>query len=643
MMLICHVLGFVRPRLFRLHARRNRSEQLAAATKSLVLAVFLSAMAETVAAQTATSTSLALTSGSQVVSSVAAGSVVTLTAKVLAGGTAVSPGQVNFCDATAKTCSDIHLLGTAQLTAGGTATLRLRPGIGSLSYKAVFLGTNSFAASASNASALRVTGTIPQLSTETTINQAGSWGGYALSATVTETGNPAPPTGSVSFLDTNHGNAALGTGTLGASTRGVSWSTVSTSAPGVAAVSYATADLNGDGISDLFVKDYFGNYEVLLGKGNGTFTGASSAFGPTSQTGSFVIGDFNNDGIPDVAAIDAVYLAPNNTITIFLGKGDGTFTVATTSPAIGYNPTAIATADINGDGNADLILDQQESQYSANGQIAILFGKGDGTFTPSSSPTSLSSVASSVIPADINGDGKIDLVLGGNWASGINILLGKGDGTFTLVAGPTSAGEATVAVADLNNDGFPDLVFPAFTTSYLTVFLGNGDGTFTEAPSSPNVNVKLGNSFTIADFDLDGVPDIVYAIPNATTAGALLGKGDGGFVPTPTTFAVPVYFSGDLVVGDSNGDGWPDVLYIDGGARTVQESLNLPTETAGASTTVSLPAAGTHLADANFQGDLNYNPSTSGTLPLWGIPPTTTTALTIISGGTTVSSVAPEL
>ncbi|KAA6457574.1 hypothetical protein DYQ86_22370 [Acidobacteria bacterium AB60] len=643
MVLICNVLGFVRPRLSRLPFR-NRSKQLVLLTTRLALAALLSAMAGPVVAaqtQTATSTSLALTSGGQVVSSVAAGSVVTLTAKVVASGNAVNPGQVNFCDATAKTCSDIHLLGTAQLTAAGTATLRLRPGIGSPNYKAVFLGTNSFAGSASNASALRVTGTIPQLSTQTTINQAGSWGGYTLSATVTETGNPAAPTGSVSFLDTNHANAVLGTGTLGAATRGVSWSTVSTNASGVAAVSYATADLNGDGIPDLFAKDYFGNYEVLLGKGDGTFAAVGSAFGPTSQNGPFIIGDFNNDGIPDVGAINAVYLAPNNTITIFLGKGDGTFTVAATSPAIGYNPTAIATADVNGDGNADLIVDQQESQTSGNGQIAIFFGNGDGTFTPTSTPTALSSVVNSVIPADINGDGKIDLVLGGNGSSGIDILLGKGDGTFTAIAGPTSAGGANVAVADINNDGIPDLIFPAAITSYLTVFLGNGDGTFSEAPSSPNVNVKLGNSFTIADLDLDGVPDIVYAIPNATTGGTLLGKGDGSFVPTPATFTLQLYFSGPLIVADFNGDGWPDALWIDGGGRTVQDSLNLPTETASASATVSLPAPGTHLADASYQGDSRYKASTSGTLPLWGAPPATTTSLTIASSGTTVSSVAP--
>jgi hypothetical protein len=81
------------------------------------------------------------------VTTVASGSVVTLTATVLSGATAVTTGLVNFCDATAAYCTDIHILGMAQLTSAGTATLKFVPGIGSHSYKAVFVGTTSNPAS----------------------------------------------------------------------------------------------------------------------------------------------------------------------------------------------------------------------------------------------------------------------------------------------------------------------------------------------------------------------------------------------------------------------------------------------------------------------------------------------------------------
>jgi sugar lactone lactonase YvrE len=524
------------------------------------------------------------------------------------------------------------------LTEAGAAELKFRPGIGSHSYKAVFLGTNTYAGSASDATALKATGIIPPLATATTINQAGSWGAYTLSATVTETGNTAPPTGTVLFLDTNHGNAVLGAGKLGAATRDVEWSTVNTSAPSVTAVIYAVADLNRDGIPDLFVKDYFGTYDVLLGKGDGTFTVVGSPFGPSSETGSFVVGDFNNDGIPDVAAINAAFYASSgNNITIFLGNGDGTFTVAASSPALGYNPTAIATADINGDGNADLIVAQQGSSTSSAGQVAIFFGHGDGTFTEASSTTSVASAASSIIPTNLDGDGHVDLILSGEGASGITVLLGKGDGTFTSLAGPSQAGEAAVEVADVNNDGFPDLVFGAAGTSDLTVFLGNGDGTFTEAPGSPNVNIKI-SDLAIADFNQDGIPDIAYTYG---VAGILFGNGDGTFVESPATLTYPYDFSGTIVVGDFNGDGRPDVLTEDGNSRTVIDSLTQPTETAAASAAVSIAVAGTHLADASYPGNSNYKPSASGNVALWGAPPATTTSLKVTSGGTTVSSVTP--
>src|ERR1700722_14256896 len=89
------------------------------------------------AAPAPTITTLSVISGGNAVTTVAAGSVVTLTATVVAGSTPVTPGQVNFCDATAMFCTDIHLLGTAQLTANGTATLKCRPEVGTHSYKAV--------------------------------------------------------------------------------------------------------------------------------------------------------------------------------------------------------------------------------------------------------------------------------------------------------------------------------------------------------------------------------------------------------------------------------------------------------------------------------------------------------------------------
>ena len=135
----------------------------------------------------ATTTTLAVTSGSGAVATVSSGTMVTLTATVKAGSVPVKTGQVNFCDASAKFCTDIHLLATAQLTSTGTATFKLRPGIGSRSYKAVFAGTPSYAASASSASPLKVTSAAAKSATSTSIAETGYAGNYTLTATVTGT------------------------------------------------------------------------------------------------------------------------------------------------------------------------------------------------------------------------------------------------------------------------------------------------------------------------------------------------------------------------------------------------------------------------------------------------------------------------
>jgi trimeric autotransporter adhesin len=140
-----------------------------------------------------TTTSLAITSTNGAVTTVTSGSAVTLTATVNYGPKAVTVGQVNFCDATAASCTDIHLLGTAQLTSAGTASIKLTPSIGSHSYKAIFVGTphgaTSLAGSASAVLALSVTGLWPSV---TTVATSGSAGNYTLTATTGGAGDTAP-------------------------------------------------------------------------------------------------------------------------------------------------------------------------------------------------------------------------------------------------------------------------------------------------------------------------------------------------------------------------------------------------------------------------------------------------------------------
>src|SRR3984957_9712937 len=167
------------------------------------------------AAPATTTTTLSVTSAGNAVATVTSGTVVTLTATVMAGSTPVAPGQINFCDATAKSCTDIHLLGSAQLTSAGTATLHFRPAIGSHTYKAVLAEPAGLGPSASTASSLTVTesqGT-GQLATTTYLEAGGVPNIYSLTARVPGDGNTLP-TGKVSFVDASKGNAVLGTAAL---------------------------------------------------------------------------------------------------------------------------------------------------------------------------------------------------------------------------------------------------------------------------------------------------------------------------------------------------------------------------------------------------------------------------------------------
>ena len=422
------------------------------------------------AAQTkaATTTTLAITSGGSAVTSVASGTAVTLTASVKAGTTALTTGRVNFCDATASYCTDIHLLGTAQLTSAGTATLKFRAGIGSHKYNAVFAGTNGDAGSSSSPAALAITG---KHATITTIMQGGYPGNYSLTATVTGIVNASEipaPTGSVSFVDTTVSNSVLGSVALGSGTVELSLSGSLAPMTVPAGLGIATADFNGDGIPDLAIGAANTNtaaLSILLGKGDGTFTAVTPNPAVGYYPASVIAADLNGDGIPDLA----VGNVDDSTVSILLGKGDGSFT-AEPNLSIGSSPQSLVSADFNGDGTPDLAV-------VGGSSILIFIGKGDGTFESNPATLPDGHFPQGIAAGDLNGDGIVDLVVADNGVSGgLTVFLGNGDGTFKAGNEISATGEGTVsvAIADFNGDGIPDLAVTNYANDDLSVLLGNG-------------------------------------------------------------------------------------------------------------------------------------------------------------------------
>src|SRR5215467_5541781 len=259
------------------------------------------------------------------------------------------------------------------------------------------------------------------------------------------------------------------------------------------ATSVAAADLNGDGNFDLVLGQENGaktGISIELGDGKGGFR-QGQQIGPKGFTNGITIGDWNGDGIPDLATA-----GPSaNTVEIFVGVGDGTFSTGPTYRIVSV-PQAIASGDLNGDGVPDLVTANND------GDIRVLLGRGDATFgNPVSYPIP-DFQGYSVALADLNRDGKLEVVAGSQGGAAF-VLLGNGDGTLQDPVGYPAG--SSVTVADLNGDGIPDL--GASSILQLAVLLGRGDGTF--APATFYSGVIGTTNMAAADINGDGKLDLL--------------------------------------------------------------------------------------------------------------------------------------
>ena len=535
-------------------------------------------------------------------------------------------GQVNFCASVATGCDPSHILGSAQLTSAGTATLKCIPGIGVHSYKAVFMATNADAGSTSAAPSLTVTASRP---TTTTIAETGSAGNYTLTATVAGQGAVAP-TGTISFLDTSNNNSILGTAPLGAAKAAIAWGNPQSPGVGTNAEAIAVGDFNGDGIPDLAVMNASQTVTILLGKGDGTFTATATSPQTGASPSAIVIGDFNSDGIPDLAVANE----GSNNVSIFLGNGDGTFTAVANQPETGTSPIAMVAGDFNGDG----ILDLATANYVSD-TVTVLLGNGDGTFTASPLSAQTNVAPTPMAVGDFNGDGILDLAVAGGYlypGGQVTILLGNGDGSFTPAAPLTMSQNSyayPIVVGDFNQDGKLDLAIANSYGNSIDIFLGNGDGTFT-ATTATVTGLTGPSHLAVSDLNGDGKPDLVET--NNSQVGILLGNGDGSFSAVTTLSAGN--YPNAIVTSDFNEDGTEDLAVTNTYASTVTIFTSQLSQTVTATATGISPAGtATHNVEASYPGDTSYQSSVSSGVGVQAELVTPTVAVTPSSSSITTT------
>src|SRR5215210_3932790 len=332
---------------------------------------------------------------------------------------------------------------------------------------------------------------------------------------------------------------------------------------------HVAADFNGDGKIDLAGAGL--NARVMLGLGDGSFR-PQVEYPAGGYTQDLAAGDLNNDGKLDLVITN---LDAQLSLTVLLGKGDGTFGTPTSYPNdTGADSPSVVVASFDHDGRQDVVAAHQMACFNAPCVVAdsLSFwrGMGDGTLQPAQQ-IRVGPGLSRLTVSDFNGDGNSDLGIAAAFGK-VFILLGLGDGTFRqlpdllIVQGIDNT---DIETGDFNNDRIQDLAVAPDADHRTVVLLGLGDGTFRQSASIADALLERVGELAVADFNNDGFQDVALGMASCCTQsgdgmfGVLYGNGDGTFKPV-VRYLVPNFVVGSgggyLLASDVNGDAKQDIV-----------------------------------------------------------------------------------
>ncbi len=374
-----------------------------------------------------------------------------------------------------------------------------------------------------------------------------------LSTRITYNGSSAAPTGAGSYAvmatinDGNHTGAASGTLVISSIPEGTLVTGASFIPTGaVSSLAVAMGDFDGNGKQDFAITSDPGIVNVALGDGSGNFALTHQVYFVENRPASLAVGDFNGDGTADLVTANE----NSNSISLLLG-GEGGFS-AQILFVVGATPVAVAVGDFNGDGKLDVVT---ANGNNGNGTLTVLFGNGSGGFGPPSS-IPVGGTLTALAVSDFDGDGNLDIAVTG-YPNGTTVLLGNGLGEFTPTPdSPFGDSGYSLVPGDFNNDGKIDLAL--HTSSGVGVLMGDGMGGFTQGPVVPLDVFVFGPIMAAGDFNGDGKLDVAVLYFNDVVL--LLGDGMGGLTAAPGSPFDPGSTPQALAAGDFNADGKLDLV-----------------------------------------------------------------------------------